>query len=261
VAPSRGAHERRTVQRAASPQNDHRWVFNRLAADYLRRPAYPAALVERLLAIAGGPAPRVAELGAGTGHLTLPLARGGARVWAVEPARSMLAALASAETGGVTAIHAAGEETGLETGAFDLVVLADALQWIDPDRGGREAARLLAPGGVLAVVTPRLADTPFLAALGERIAASNPKARPRPPPVALLFQVAGLGEPTAERFHDEVRLDAEGLDAVLRSLSYVGPALGPAGLAALLADARVLADAHGGAVWRRDLVLEWARRG
>ena len=46
---------------------------------------------------------------------------------------------------------------------------------------------------------------------------------------------------------------------MLRSLSYVGPALGPQALAALLADARALAASHGGAVWRRELVLEWAR--
>ncbi len=46
---------------------------------------------------------------------------------------------------------------------------------------------------------------------------------------------------------------------MLRSLSYVGPALGPEALAALLADARALAAAHGGAVWRRDVTLHWAR--
>jgi predicted RNA methylase len=68
-------------------------VFNRLAEDYRRRPGYSTGLAERLLALAGGPGARVADLGAGTGHLALPLARLGARVHAVEPARAMLAAL------------------------------------------------------------------------------------------------------------------------------------------------------------------------
>lgn len=247
------------MPRRASPQDDRRWVFNRLAPAYRHRPPYPAALVERLLALAGGPGARVAELGAGTGLLALPLARLGARVAAVEPARAMLDALRAAGAPGVEPVHAAAEDTGLPSGAFDLVVLADALQWVDPDRAGREAARLLAPGGALAVVTPRLAATPFLSALAARIARANPKARPLPPPVGLLFSVAGLPPPAEERLDDEVRLDDAGLEGVLRSLSYVGPALGPAALGALLADARALAREHGGAAWRRELALAWAR--
>ncbi|HSD19315.1 MAG TPA: class I SAM-dependent methyltransferase, partial [Anaeromyxobacter sp.] len=236
-----------------------RWVFNRLAEDYRQRPGYPAPLVARLLALAGGPGARVADLGAGTGQLALPLAALGAEVHAVEPARAMLDVLASPCPPRLTPVHAAAEETGLAGDAFDLVVLADALQWIDPERGAREAARLLGPAGVLAVVTPRLADTPFLAALKERLAAANFKARPGAAPVGLLFSVAGLGAPAEERFETEERLLPERLEAVLRSLSYVGPALGPEALAALLADARALAAAHGGAVWRRDVALHWAR--
>jgi SAM-dependent methyltransferase len=237
-------------------------VFNRLARDYRARPGYPPDLVERLLALAGGPGARVADLGAGTGLLALPLARGGATVHAVEPAREMLDVLAADAAGlaNVHPVHAAGERTGLSSAAFDLVVLGDALQWIDPERGGREVARVLAPGGAVAVVTPRLAPTPFLDLLAERIAAANPKARPSPPPVALFFSVAGLPPPAEERFDDEERLSPERLEAVLRSLSYVGPALGPAALASLLADARSLAERHGGAVWRRELLLAWSRR-
>ncbi len=247
-------------RRSASPGDDRRWVFNRLAAAYRHRPPYPAVLVERLLALAGGPAARVAELGAGTGLLSVALARRGARVSAVEPARRMLEALTAEGLPGLEPIHAAAEETGLPGGGFALVVLADALQWVDPDRAGREVARLLAPGGALAVVTPQLAATPFLSALADRIARANPKARPPRPPVELLFSVARLPAPSVERFEDEVRLDDAGLEGVLRSLSFVGPALGPPALEALLADARALAAEHGGAVWRRELILAWARR-
>ncbi|WP_041450711.1 class I SAM-dependent methyltransferase [Anaeromyxobacter dehalogenans] len=249
-------------RRGASPDDPRRWVFNRLAEDYAVRPGYPAPLADRLAALAGGPGARVADLGAGTGHLARALAARGLRVAAVEPARAMLDALADAPASAgpaVEPVHAAAEQTGLAAGAFALVVIADALHWIDPDRGAREAARLLAPGGVLAVVTPRLADTPFLRALGERIARANFKARPRPPPVGLFFSVAGLPAPAVEPFEDEVRLEPDALDAVLRSLSYVGPALGPAALEALLADARVLARGHGGAAWRREIALAWAR--
>ncbi len=247
-------------RRGVSVDDPARWVFNRLAADYAARPGYPDALVARLVAIAGGPGARVADLGAGTGLLAIPLARAGARVHAVEPARAMLDALAAAASPGIVPVHAAAEETGLPAGAFDLAVVADALQWLDPERAGRELARLLAPGGALAIVDPRLAATPFLDALGERIAAANFKARPAPPPAALVFSVAGLPAPAEERFEDEAVLDDARLAAVLRSLSYVGPALGPAAVDALVADARALARAHGGAVWRREIALRWSTR-
>lgn len=253
-------------RRAISVEDDARWVFNRLAGDYAARPGYPEALVGRLLALAGGPGARVAELGAGTGLLALALARAGARVHAVEPARAMLEALragaaAGVGAGEVTAIHAAGEATGLPAGGFGLVVLADALHWVDAARAGREAARLVAPGGALAVVEPRPAATPFMEALAALLVAANPKARPQPPPVALFFAHAAGAPAACERFDHEERLPPERLEAVLRSLTLVGPALGPAARQALLARARALAEAHGGAAWRRELLLHHARRG
>jgi SAM-dependent methyltransferase len=248
-------------RRAITVQDRSRWVFNRLAADYVRRPPYPPALVARLLALAGGAGARIADLGAGTGHLAIPLARLGARVHAVEPARAMLDALATGAAGlGVVPVHAAGEDTGLPEGAFDLVLVADALHWIDAARGGAEIARLLAPGGGLAVVVPALADTPFLRALGALVVSRNPKARPRPADPVPLFATARLPPPAVERLLDEARLEGDALDAVIRSLSYAGPALGPTALAALLAEARSIADAHGGAAWTRELALWHARR-
>lgn len=242
-----------------SPADDARWVFNRLADPYRARPPYPLALVDRLAALAGGPGAWLADLGAGIGHLALPLAARGLWVSAVEPARAMLAALSRTAPPNVEPVHAAAEETGLAANSFALAVIADALQWIDPEAGAAEARRLLAPGGALAVVTPRLADTPFLHELQERIAARNPKARVQPPPVELFFSLAGMPTPEEEIFEDAVALSPQELDGVLRSLSYVGPALGPARLDELLVEARALAAARGGAVWRRELRLTWAR--
>jgi SAM-dependent methyltransferase len=272
-------------------EDDRRWVFNRLADDYAVRPGYPEALVARLLGLAGGPGARVAELGAGTGLLALALARAGARVHAVEPARAMLQALRAAAglpaggagaaeggapaegeaaapgaalpvgAGAVTPVHASGEATGLPGGAFALVVLADALHWVDAARAGAEASRLLAPGGAVAVVEPRPAATPFMDALAALLAGANPKARPQPPPVGLFFAHAAGAPPGRERFLHEEVLPPARLDAVLRSLSLVGPALGPAARQELLARAGALAEAHGGAAWRRELLLHWARRG
>jgi SAM-dependent methyltransferase len=248
-------------RRGARPDRPERWVFNRLAGAYRARPPYPAALVERLLALAGGPGAAIADLGAGTGLLAVPLARGGARVAAVEPAAAMLDELRRAAAGlPVEAVHAAAEATGLAAGGFALAVLADALQWVDPDRAGREAGRLLRPGGVLAVVEPRLASTPFQDALRARLAAENPRARPRAPErLPQLLAAAGARPEGRAGFRDEAELDPGRLEEVLRSLSLVGPALGPAALARLLADARELAAAHGGARWTREVELTWGR--
>jgi SAM-dependent methyltransferase len=260
VVASRATHAsvRPVARRDVSIHDRDRWVFNRLAEDYRARPGYPPALVSRLVALAGGEGRRCADLGAGIGGLALPLARAGLIVHAVEPARAMLDLLASDAAGlPVTPLHAAAEATGLGDGAFDLILLADALQWIDLERTAREAARLLAPGGVLAVVDPRPGPTPFMSALGERIASANVKARPRPLPVDHFYSLALCAAPRRERFDDAVALDEARLDAVLRSISYVGPAIGPGALEALLADAKAIARNHGGAVWSREIGLWW----
>jgi hypothetical protein len=75
--------------------------------------------------------------------------------------------------------------------------------------------------------------------------------------VEALAAAAGLALEGEEAFDDATPLDDATLQAVLRSLSYVGPALAPAALAALLADARALAAEHGGAVWARVIRLAW----
>ena len=240
-------------------EDDGRWVFNRLAADYAARPGYPPALVARLVALAGGPGARVADLGAGTGLLSLPLAAAGLLVDAVEPARAMLAAMGEPPPARVTAVHAAAEATGLPAQAFDLVVLADALHWTDAARAGQEAARLRRQGGLIAVVEPRFAATPFMTALAAVLAAANPRARQGPPPLELFFSHAGCSSFATEAFEQAVALDEGRLGAVLRSLSLVGPALGPAGVEALLGEVRTLAERHGGATWSRQLLLHKGR--
>lgn len=244
-------------RRGVRVEDQSRWVFNRLAEAYRARPGYPAEMVERLVAAArGGP---VADLGAGSGHLAIPLARAGVPVAAVEPAAAMLEALVAAARGlPIEPVLAPAEATGLPAGAFSLVVIADALHWMDPELAGREVGRLLAPGGSVATVEPRLEPTPFLVALGELLARYNPKAR-RKPAASRARQLVALALPGAEpveiSFRQEVRLDAAGLESVLRSLSFVGPALGPGKLRRLLDEAADLAVLHGGAVWSRHILL------
>jgi SAM-dependent methyltransferase len=249
-----GAVGRRTIR----VRDRDRWIFNRLAEAYRSRPPYPDAIVSRLAALGAND---VADLGAGTGLMAIPLASRGLRVTAVEPARRMLTVLderAGAAGVTLTTVHAAAEDTGLAESSFDLVTLADALQWVDPELAGVEIGRILRDGGFLAVIEPAFADTPFMRAVEEAISRANPRGRRPVLEGALeqLFRLAVLGPPAAcERVRQDVALDEAALSGVVRSLSFAGPALGDKQLEDLQREARSAARQYGGAVWSREIRL------
>ena len=129
------------------------------------RPAYPDEAVAALIDAArrargadasgqGGPL-RAADIGAGTGKMSELLARGGLLVDAVEPSEAMRAQASSIE--GVTWHAGVAEETGLPNDVYDIVVFAQSWHWMNPERAGLEAARILAPGGALAIVWNQMA--------------------------------------------------------------------------------------------------------
>ena len=124
------------------------------------RPAYPDEAVAALIGAAsrargvnapgrGGPL-RAADIGAGTGKMSELLASAGALVDAVEPSEAMRSQAGAVP--GVTWHGGVAEETGLPNGMYDIVVFAQSWHWVDSERAGVEAARLLAPGGALGIV-------------------------------------------------------------------------------------------------------------
>ncbi|MFI1073697.1 class I SAM-dependent methyltransferase [Streptomyces puniciscabiei] len=119
------------------------------------RPGYPPELYDDLAELAGaGPGSRVLEVGCGTGRATVPLARRGCRITAVEAGPSM-AALARrnlAGAGQAEVVTAEFEKWPLPDEPFDAVVSAMAFHWIDPAVRVAKAADTLRPGGALAVV-------------------------------------------------------------------------------------------------------------
>ena len=134
-------------------------AFAGQGADYDRlRPGYPDAVLDAMLAPLAGSAPtlRAIDLGAGTGKLSSALAERGLEVTAVDTSEAMLeVARARGRTiaAGSLATHLArAEETGLPAASAELVTVAQAWHWFDAEEASAEVARLLAPGGVLALV-------------------------------------------------------------------------------------------------------------
>ncbi len=155
------------------------------------RPAYPDEAVAALIDAArrarsenmpgrDGPL-RAADIGAGTGKMSELLARAGFLVDAVEPSEAMRAQASSVD--GVTWHDGLAEETGLTNDLYDIVVFAQSWHWVDEARAGLEAARILAPGGVLAIVWNQMAvSIPWVHRL-TRIMRSGDVHRPDRPPV------------------------------------------------------------------------------
>lgn len=133
-----------------------RTVFNQVPELYQRaRPAYPQDVVDALVDVARpGRNARVLEIGPGTGQLTVPLARTGATVTALE----LGAGLAAVARGRLEAfpdvdvVVGAFEEWRPPSEPFDLVVAASAFHWLDPDVRVRKALDVLRPGGALVVL-------------------------------------------------------------------------------------------------------------
>ena len=136
-----GTEEDERLLRAAS--------FAGVADAYERsRPGYPDDAVRWL---AGAGSCDVLDLGAGTGKLTRSLVALGHRVIAVEPLEQMLAELRRAVPG-AEALLGSAEMIPVPDASVDVVTCAQAFHWFDHDRALPEIARVLRPGGRLALI-------------------------------------------------------------------------------------------------------------
>jgi SAM-dependent methyltransferase len=109
------------------------------------RPAYPDALVQRI--VAASPGPRVLDVGCGTGIEARQFEAAGCQVLGIDPDARMAD---FARRSGV-AVEVATIETWDSAGRqFDAVIAGTAWHWVDPVAGPVKAAQVLRPGGLLA---------------------------------------------------------------------------------------------------------------
>ncbi|HEX6344997.1 class I SAM-dependent methyltransferase [Umezawaea sp.] len=124
------------------------WDYTKLAATYTQRPPYAPRAVDRIVELAGRPAPRVADIGAGNAHLTVDLLARGCVVDAVEPNDAMREIGVERTRGGEVTWHVGiGEDTGLASAAYDIVTFGSSFATTDRPLALRETARILRPGG------------------------------------------------------------------------------------------------------------------
>lgn len=219
-------------------RNELASAFGGVADAYARsRPSYP---VEAVRWMVGTTPRRVLDLGAGTGLLTEVLMADGHRVLAVDPSVEMLAHVAKRLPGAVVAGCA--EQVPVRDRVFDAVVVGSAFHWFDQDLAVPEIARVLRPGGVVAVAwNLRDESVPWVRRLGRLMGAETHQEDP-----SAALGLSGAFRPVErEGFRSWQRLDRQGLIDLTLSRSYVAT-LGDRERERVLADVAELYDASRG---------------
>jgi SAM-dependent methyltransferase len=232
------------------------WSETESALVYDRgRPAYAEQAVDFALEpVRDRPGLRALDLGAGTGKLTRQLLDRGLDTVAVEPSDAMRKVLAH-RCREAAVLAGSAEQLPLPDAAVDLVVAGQAFHWFDRGRAVPEIARVLRPGGLLALFYNARQDAVrWVAALSEIIRETGDHVsetighvqREMP-----LFDVAGALRATYEQ-----ELDADGLVDLVASRSYA-ILLPPEERAVMLARVRELTRTHPELVGRQHFAMPY----
>ncbi len=190
-------------------------AFASVADSYERaRPGYPP---DAVVWLAGDRQRDVVDLGAGTGKLTRGLVSLGHRVTAIDPLTEMLTLL-RASLGGIAALEGSAEAIPLPDRSADVVTAAQAFHWFDHSAALREIARVLRPGGRVALVWNTRDDRePWVAKLSAAIGSESVEARDVDEPI----DASGLFGPVERAsFNWTQHLDRRTLRELVLSRSY-----------------------------------------
>jgi SAM-dependent methyltransferase len=162
--------------------------FDSVAGEYERgRPGWPMLALERLATALELPASAtVVDLGAGTGKLTRLLTTRFSTVMAVEPLAGMREQLA-ARVPKAAVYEGSAERLPLPDASVDAVFVADAFHWFDWPVALAEIARVLRPGGGLALLWHEAAG-PWLPTLPDQVVAQLRQAAQRTPPGGVIVR-------------------------------------------------------------------------
>ncbi len=153
---------------SGQPERDPTRRFSSRVDNYVRfRPGYPKEILALLKSECGMTNHSViADIGSGTGKLTELFLENGNPVFGVEPNREMREAgeLFLKSFANFTSIDATAEETSLPKASVDFIVAGQAFHWFDRAKCRKEFARILKPGGWVALIwnDRKTEATPFL---------------------------------------------------------------------------------------------------
>jgi SAM-dependent methyltransferase len=193
--------------------------FHRAAAEYDRgRPGWPPPLLDLL------PLERdatVLDLGAGTGKLTQILVDRYSRVIAVEPLDELRAILAERVPQADVRAGVA-EEIPLADAEVDGVFAGQAFHWFANDAAVAEIARVLRPGGVIALLWNRaLEPSPLPADYRARLERLHDERRPAATDEDILVRSGFFGDETEEHVDHEQVSARDDVLAFAASVSWI----------------------------------------
>ena len=153
------------TERQRSTRRYQRTLFDGVAELYeSSRRSYPDALVDFVVSTAAlGAGSEVLEVGCGTGQLTERLARYALGVTAIDIGPAMIASARRRLAGSAVSFQVVSfEDFAAPDASFDLIASGTAFHWVDPEVKFTKPARLLRPGGWLALLgTEEVYDDPF----------------------------------------------------------------------------------------------------